>query len=274
MKDGMEVRMVEPQSPTEDDDDEDDDDENMKAEEGMLVQTPSKAEQFMDQYNGCPVLKFQVVNEMCNREGSEIVDAIMKVIGIKFKGRDGQVTHSQYVRVNLVDFEHPFFSRVWHGVHILNANSPLLTEKAKQRINKNKGSWPPEWFNPETIKKKLEFNDLVVTVAGISNVSAVTVHAYKRYKIGDVLIGFNFAPLVFRDEITGKLEVDMSLCHDVREQRGGGCEDLMVPENRFERAESTIRIVKSRDSDFLDSLQHNESLGIDQSLSVDGLDNP
>eukprot|EP00804_Cyclotella_cryptica_P010373 CCRYP_012260-RC/>CCRYP_012260-RC protein AED:0.29 eAED:0.29 QI:1282/0.8/0.66/1/0.8/0.5/6/0/234 len=185
MKDGMEVRMVEPQSPTEDDDDEDDDDENMKAEEGMLVQTPSKAEQFMDQYNGCPVLKFQVVNEMCNREGSEIVDAIMKVIGIKFKGRDGQVTHSQYVRVNLVDFEHPFFSRVWHGVHILNANSPLLTEKAKQRINKNKGSWPPEWFNPETIKKKLEFNDLVVTVAGISNVSAVTVHAYKRYKIGD-----------------------------------------------------------------------------------------
>lgn len=40
----------------------------------------------------------------------------MKVIGIKFKGRGGKVTHSQYVRVNLVDFEHPFFSRVWHGV--------------------------------------------------------------------------------------------------------------------------------------------------------------
>lgn len=115
----------------------------------------------MDQYNGCPVLKFQVVNEvcvlpkfvcvnltyfteqislshdnlsshfsmlsflplsptlrvfqMCNREGSEIVDAIMKVIGIKFKGRDGRITRSEYVRVNLVDFEHPFFSRVWHG---------------------------------------------------------------------------------------------------------------------------------------------------------------
>ena len=52
---------------------------------------------------------------MCNKEGSEIVDAIMKVVGIKFKGRDGQITQSQYVRVNLVDFEHPFFSRVWHG---------------------------------------------------------------------------------------------------------------------------------------------------------------
>lgn len=121
---------------------------------------------------------------MCNREGSELVDAIMKVVGIKFKGRNGKVTHSQYVRVNLVDFEHPFFSRVWHGVHILDATSPLLTDVARRRIQENGGSWPSEWFDPEVIPGKLEFNDLVVTVAGISNVSAVTVHAYKRYKIG------------------------------------------------------------------------------------------
>lgn len=159
------------------------------------------------------------------------------------------------------------------GVHILDANSPLLTEKAKQRIIENKGSWPPHWFDPEKIKKKLEFNDLVVTVAGISNVSAVTVHAYKRYKIGDVLIGFNFAPLVFRDENTGKLDVDLSLCHDVREQRGGGCEDLMIPENRFRRVNSTIRIVQSRDSDFLESLQLDESQVNERSYSEDGSDN-
>ena len=31
-----------------------------------LEQTPSKAEQFVDQFNGCPILKFQVVNEVCN----------------------------------------------------------------------------------------------------------------------------------------------------------------------------------------------------------------
>ena len=79
---------------------------------------------FMDQFDGCPVLKFQVVNEHCNREGSEIVDAIMKVVGIKFKGPGGHVTHSQYVRVNLMDFEHPFLSRVWTGVHVLDSTSP------------------------------------------------------------------------------------------------------------------------------------------------------
>ena len=114
---------------------------------------------------------FSVLMQMCNREGSEIVDAIMKVVGIKLKGQDGQVTHSQYVRVNLVDFEHPFFSRVWHGVHILDATSPILTERAKRRIKENNGSWPTSWFDPEKIKDQLEFSDLVVTVAGISNVS-------------------------------------------------------------------------------------------------------
>ena len=97
-----------------------------------------------------------------------------------------------------------------------------------------------------------------MTVAGISNVSALTVHAYKRYKIGDVLIGFNFAPLVFRDGASGTLEVDMSLCHDVREQRGGGCEDLNESRHRLRRRQSTIRIKKSKDSDFLDLMESQE----------------
>jgi hypothetical protein len=182
---------------------------------------------FIDQFNGCPVLKFQIVNELCNRQGTEIVDAIMKVIGIKFKG-SGRVTRSEYVRVNLVDYEHPFLSRVWHGVHILDGTSPLLTDKAKQRIRENNGSWPSHWFRPDVIRQKLEFNDLVVTVAGISNISALTVHAYKRYKIGDVLIGYNFAPLVFRDKESGMLEVDKTLVNDVREQAGLQGEDLSV----------------------------------------------
>lgn len=193
---------------------------------------------------------------MCNREGSELVDAIMKVIGIKFKtSQDGTITHSQYVRVNLVEFEHPFFSRVWHGVHILDANSPLLTDRARKEIKENNGSWHTEWFEPHIIRQKLEFNDLIVTVAGISNVSALTVHGYKRYKVGDVLVGYNFAPLVFRDNTTGLFEVDLSLCHDVREQKGGSCEDLNTSVHRLNRGQSTIRITKSKDSDFLEIME-------------------
>jgi len=248
-------------------------------EENQLDTAPqSQIEtKFVDQFNGCPVLKFQVVNELCNREGGELVDCMMKVVGIKFKGPNGKVTHSQYVRVNLVDFEHPFLSRVWHGVHILDSTSPLLTDRARQRIRENKGSWPGNWFDPEIIRSKLEFHDLIVTVAGISNVSAVTVHAYKRYMIGDVLIGFNFAPIVFRDVETGALDVEISMCHDVREQYGIEGEDLSIRRdgsNEFETdrvsgrgsflrdnllRESTIRIKRSKSGDCIASVTSHQS---------------
>jgi len=209
--------------------DEEMDEENLLTVDTTMNQSQSPLEEsaFIDQFNGCPVLKFQVVNELCNEEGSEIVDAIMKVVGVKFKGQGDRITHSQYVRVNLVDFEHPFFSRVWHGVHILDSTSPLLTDKARQTIQANNGSWPSSWFeHPNIIQEKLDFEDLILTVAGVSNVSAVTVHAYKRYKIGDVLVGYNFAPLVFRDRKTGITEVDLALANDVREQNGMPGEDL------------------------------------------------
>lgn len=228
-------------------------------------QTPYST--FVDQFNGCPVLKFQVVNELCNREGGELVDCIMKVVGIKFKGPgDGSITHSQYVRVNLVDFEHPFLSRCWHGVHILDDTSPLLTDRAKQRIRENNGSWPSSWFDPDVIRSKLDFHDLVVTIAAISNVSAVTVHAYKRYKIGDVLIGYNFAPITFRDIDTGKLEVDLSMINDVREQSGIRGEDLSVRRTSSKefgigalQKMSTIRIKKSKSGDGLGSVSSGTS---------------
>lgn len=154
-------------------------------------------------------------------------------------------THNKH-SVNLVDFEHPFFSRVWHGVHILDSTSPLLTDKARQLIQANNGSWPSSWFeHPHVIQEKLDFEDLIVTVAGVSNVSAVTVHAYKRYKIGDVLIGYNFAPLVFRDRKTGMLDVDLALANDVREQNGLPGEDLTERVN--EKKMKNDSIVSTKD---------------------------
>ena len=63
-------------------------------------------------------------------------------------------------------------------------------------------------------------------VAGISNVSASSVHAYKRYKNEDVIIGFDFAPLVYEDEDSGNLEVALDLVNDVIEQLSGHGENL------------------------------------------------
>ncbi|KAL7545275.1 hypothetical protein ACHAWF_008623 [Thalassiosira exigua] len=182
---------------------------------------------FKKKYKGCPILKFQVVNDLCNKNGGEILDGVMKVVGIKFRCQNGNVSHSQYVRVELVDTEHPFVGRVWHGCHVLDENSTLLTKGAKQRLKENGGSWPAEWLkNPSKIRRKLDFQFLVVTVSGVSNLSACSVHTYKRYKFGDVIIGFDFAPIVHVNELTDKLEVNRALIHDVREQIKGHGEDL------------------------------------------------
>jgi hypothetical protein len=248
---------------------------NAEDEENQLMNiavSPSQEEiKFVDQFNGCPVLKFQVVNEFSNREGSEIVDCIMKVIGIKFKGHSGRMTQSQYVRVNLVDFEHPFLSRVWHGVHILDATSPLLTDKARQRIKENNGSWPSNWLDPDVIRSKLEFHDLIVTVAGLSNVSAVTVHAYKRYKTGDVLIGFNFAPLVFGDSKTGLLEVDLARANDVREQSGFRGENLSQRHLFHASKENTEHVVDERRSSANSNISASSNIRIKRSRMGSGL---
>mmetsp|Transcript_7881 Transcript_7881/g.17750 ORF Transcript_7881/g.17750 Transcript_7881/m.17750 type:complete len:592 (+) Transcript_7881:47-1822(+) len=211
------------------DDKEDSSDERRVTFPMEIGEAEMKEKSFREQFKGCPVLKFQVVNDLCNKAGGEIIDGMMKVIGIKLKRCEGKITHSQYVRVQLVDCEHPFFSRVWHGVHILDESSPLLTNTAKQKIKANGGSWPNEWVDqPHKIRRKLDFHSLVVTVSGISNVSASTVHAYKRYKFEDIIIGFDFAPLVYEDEDkhAGKLEVDLGLVDDVREQRKGHGEEL------------------------------------------------
>ena len=201
---------------------------------------------FKEQFKGCPILKFQVVNDFCNKGGGEIIDGVMKVIGVKMKRFEGKISHTQYVRVNLVDFEHPFFGRVWQCVHILDATSPLLTETAKQTIIENSGRWPDKWLEHHgrvrhsRIRRKLDFDSLIVTVAGVSNISACTVHGYKRYKFEDVIIGFDFAPLVYENEKTGKLEVDMCLVDDVREQHKGRGEDLKSSVDADSRRESII----------------------------------
>ena len=70
-----------------------------------------------------------------------------------------------------------------------------------------------------------------MTVAGISNVSASAVHAYKRYKNEDVIIGFDFAPLVYEDEDSGNLEVALDLVNDVIEQLSGHGENLKESTN-------------------------------------------
>ena len=103
--------------------------------------------------------------KLCNGRGGEIIDGLMKVVGIKHKRFGGKISHTQLVRVNLVDSENPFFCNVWHGTHILDGSSPLLTRAAREEIQANGGRWPDIWFHQvEKIRRKLDFQHLVSTI--------------------------------------------------------------------------------------------------------------
>jgi len=172
--------------------------------------------------NECPTLKIQLVNELANKLRGEIMDATLKVVASKSIGLND--TSTRFVKVELKEFEHPFFKRVWQGRHILNQHSVLLTPAARRRIADNAGFWPREWTKPDKLRSCLNFEELIVTLTGISNISASTVHAYKTYRFGDLLVGYEFAPLLYRTLGSSLLKVDMRLLNDVVIQSDLDCE--------------------------------------------------
>mmetsp|Transcript_557 Transcript_557/g.1713 ORF Transcript_557/g.1713 Transcript_557/m.1713 type:complete len:323 (+) Transcript_557:1220-2188(+) len=198
-----------------------------------------------------PVITFQVVNKLCNELGGEIMDANMRVVASdRGSGASASVVAS-FVKVQLAEFEHPFFNRVWHGRHKLDQSSPLMSRFAKVMIAQNGGTWPEDWNNPKDIRNALRFSELIVTLTGISNVSAATVHAYKRYKYGDLLIGYEFAPVLYKNPDTQRLKVDMRLIHDVVGQKDGRAEAVNGEEDIGDRGSfESIRLKENESKDF------------------------
>ena len=59
---------------------------------------------------------------------------------------------------------HPYFNRVWHGRHILDAESPLLSVAARKRIRLNGGFWPEDLNNPESVRNHLRVSFFYVSL--------------------------------------------------------------------------------------------------------------
>jgi len=123
--------------------------------------------------------------------------------------------------------EHPFFKRVWVGRHILNGESPLVRPKVKRLIRKNNGYWPKELNDYTSVRQSLLFNQILVSLNGVSNLSAHEVYAQKIYDFVDMNVGYQFVNTLYKD-VDGTLKVDTDLINDVREQHGGGGEPLIV----------------------------------------------
>lgn len=167
-----------------------------------------------------------------------------------------------FSKMHIEASEHPFFKRVWLACHVLDDNSPLLTHKTRRAIRRNGGYWPAHLNSHEAVRNSLFFNQILVSLNGVSNVSAADVYAQRIYDLADgecdysvlvfrmalksvtpyltrsmspicpfalfvVNIGYQFVNLLYRDPNDGGLKVDTSLINDVREQNGGGGEPLM-----------------------------------------------
>ena len=75
--------------------------------------------------------------------------------------------------------EHPFFRRVWVARHVLDADSPILKHKIRRQIRKNGNRWPQKLNNARDIRDSLYFNQILVSLTGVSNISACDVYAQK-----------------------------------------------------------------------------------------------
>lgn len=146
------------------------------------------------------------------------MDARMNVMVRKEKESYPYEPIARFLRVDLEEPSHPYFNRVWHGRHVLNAHSPLVSVYARREIELNDGHWPEELNNPKSVREHVRFSSLIITMTGISNISAESVQISKRYYKHDILVGYTFAPLLFTKEGSEMLSVDMSLVNDVVEQ--------------------------------------------------------
>jgi hypothetical protein len=123
--------------------------------------------------------------------------------------------------------QHPLFKRVWLARHVLDETSPLLTPRTRKAIMKNGGYWPDHLNSYAGVRESIEFNQILVSLYGVSNVSAAEVYAQKIYNFVDVNVGYQFVNLLYRGE-ADQLQVDIDLINDVREQIGGGGEPLIM----------------------------------------------
>lgn len=146
-------------------------------------------------------------------EGSKFVKAILSGFGrrhhtIVEDSTQRLVTKHIFSKLQVDSPEHPFFKRVWLVRHVLDEHSPIVTSSVRRQIKKNGGAWPDRLSNARDLRDALSFNQVLVSLTGVSNVSASDVYAQKIYDFVDINVGYQFVNILYRDS-DGTLGVDV-----------------------------------------------------------------
>lgn len=201
-----------------------------------------------DDKMSCPILEFRIANRFHDHEGCEIIGAQISCMIRKAAARNVNRSASMHSSISAirdkrcidnfddVDYNvsqikidmshHPFFKMIWVVRHVLNESSPILSMQARHAITRNRGYWPKELCSYSALRKNIQFDQFIVNLTGISNISANQVFAQKIYHLEDISIGYKFATIVYQNRETGKLMLDMDCINSVNEQEGGGGQPL------------------------------------------------
>lgn len=131
----------------------------------------------------------------------------------------------EFAKLYVESQDHPFFKRVWVARHVLDHDSPLLSNDAKALIRIHGGRWPAALNNAAAVRACVHFDQILVSLSGTSNADANTVYGQKIYDYSNLVVGYRFCNIMYR-EVDGILGVDGQLLNDVHEQSGGGGEEL------------------------------------------------
>jgi hypothetical protein len=74
-----------------------------------------------------------------------------------------------------------------------------LKPRVRRQIRRNGGRWPPSLYTWNAIRDSLQFNQILVSLNGVSNVSASDVYAQKIYVFVDVNVGYQFVNILYKD---------------------------------------------------------------------------
>lgn len=218
----------------------------------------------------CPVLTFRLANLHNDRAGGELVDSRINVLAMfneqehdikptkprrrrqrtglkKFRGSfnnrqsrsrivineetdSGLCSQSHFYKLEVDTSDNPYFKRSWTVNHSLDQYSPLVIADVQKAIRINKGYWPADINNPESIRSSIKFDQIFVSLSGISVASADSVYAQHMYDYVDMNIGYKFVPLLYKDE-NDDIAVRFEFLNDVVEQTGGGGEFFITDQD-------------------------------------------
>ncbi len=141
-------------------------------------------------YNGVPTLMFRTANQ----RGNQILEARLWVFIVRDEvTQEGQAMRRFY-DLPLSRHQSPVFNLTWTAMHPIDENSPLYGE------------------TPESLKDCA--TEIVVSLTGVDETVAQTVHARYSYMTQEILWDVQFAEMLTYSS-DGQRAIDFSRFHDV-----------------------------------------------------------